>query len=305
MAIAATGFFDGVHLGHKAILQCLKDIASREGTESAVVTFWPHPRNVLQQDAFSLRLLNSLSEKERLIRNFGIDRFEVIPFTRDFSHLTTAEFLRRHLVERLGITTLVIGYDHRLGCDSVATREELSAIAAGVGLKTVIVEEFKSEEHKISSTQIRHLLSEGDVESASRLLGYDYSLHGVVVLGNQIGRTIGFPTANMELYEPLKAVPANGVYLVRVHVLGQEHYGICNVGTRPTVASGATRTIETHIFDFSENIYGLDLRIDFLKHLREERRFESLDALKTQIEADKEEALGYIRISVACSLAKF
>ncbi len=294
MAVAATGFFDGVHLGHKAILQCLKDIAREEGTESAVVTFWPHPRNVLQQDAYSLRLLNSLSEKERLIRAFGIDRFEVIPFTRDFSHLTTEEFLRRHLVEQLGITTLIIGYDHRLGCDSVATREELAAIAAGVGLKTVIVDEFRSGDDKISSTQIRRLLSEGDVAGAGELLGYDYSLHGVVVLGNQIGRTIGFPTANMELYEPLKAVPANGVYLVRVHVLGQEHFGICNVGTRPTVTSGTGRTIETHIFDFNENIYGLDLRIDFLRHIREEQRFPSLDALKAQIQCDKQSALNYI-----------
>ncbi len=294
MAIAATGFFDGVHLGHRAILQRLKDIAGEEGTESAVVTFWPHPRNVLQQDAFSLRLLNSLAEKEKLVRDFGIDRFEVIPFTREFSHLTTADFLRKHLVERLGITTLIIGYDHRLGCDSVATREELSAIASEVGLKTVIVDEFKSEDHKISSTQIRRLLSEGNVAEASKLLSYDYSLYGVVVLGNQIGRTIGFPTANMELYEPLKAVPANGVYLVRVHVLGQEHYGICNVGTRPTVASGTKRTIETHIFDFNENIYGLDLCIDFLRHIRDEHRFESLEALKLQIEADKQEALGYI-----------
>ncbi len=291
MAVAATGFFDGVHLGHRAILQILKDIAEKEGTESAVVTFWPHPRNVLQQDASTLRLLNSLNEKEKLIKDFGIDRFEILPFTRSFSRMTTAEFLRECLVEKLGITTLIIGYDHRLGCDSVATREELAQIAAEVGLKTVIVEEFQKDHHKISSTQIRHLLSDGDVEGASNLLGYNYNLHGVVVLGNRIGRTIGFPTANMELYEPLKAVPANGVYLVRVQVLGQEHYGICNVGTRPTVGASNTRTIETHIFDFSENIYGLDLRIEFLKHLREERRFPSLDALKAQIESDKQQAL--------------
>ncbi len=291
MAVAATGFFDGVHLGHRAILQILKDIAKEEGTESAIVTFWPHPRNVLQQDASTLRLLNSLHEKEKLIRDFGIDRFEILPFTREFSRLTTEEFLRRYLVEKLGITTLIIGYDHRLGCDSVATREELAQIAAGVGLKTVIVDEFQKDNHKISSTQIRHLLAEGDVEGAGTLLGYNYSLHGVVVLGNRIGRTIGFPTANMELYEPLKAVPANGVYLVKVQVLGQEHFGICNVGTRPTVGTNNTRTIETHIFDFSENIYGLDLRIEFLKHLREERRFPSLDALKVQIETDKQNAL--------------
>ncbi len=294
MAIAATGFFDGVHLGHRAILQILKDIAEKEGTESLVVTFWPHPRNVLQQDASTLRLLNSLQEKETLIKEFGITDVKVMPFTKEFSHLSTEDFLRQCLVDKLGVTTLIIGYDHRLGRDSVATREELASIAGKVGLKTVIVDEFQLDNHKISSTQIRHLLADGKVEDASNLLGYNYKLHGVVVLGNKIGRTIGFPTANMELYEPLKAVPANGVYLVHVNVLGQEHYGICNVGTRPTVGANNMRTIETHIFDFSENIYGLDIRIEFLRHLREERRFPSLEELKDQIELDKQSALTYL-----------
>ena len=294
MVVAATGFFDGVHAGHRAVLQVLKDTARAEGEESAVVTFWPHPRNVLQQDASSFRLLNTLEEKKELIHAFGIDRFYVIPFTRDFSQLSTVEFMKEYLVDRFHADTLIIGYDHRLGRSSTASREELAALAASVGLKTRIVEEVHCGERKVSSTQIRNAIAAGEVQEAAGMLGYRYSLLGVVVAGNKLGRTMGFPTANMELYEPLKIVPANGVYAVEVEVLGQRHGGICNIGTRPTVGSGNARTIETNIFGFDDDIYGLDLRISFIARLRDERRFASLDELRAQIEADRRQASAYV-----------
>ena len=295
MVVAATGFFDGVHAGHRAVLQVLKDTARAEGEESAVVTFWPHPRNVLQQDASTFRLLNTLEEKKELIHAFGIDRFYVIPFTRDFSQLSTVEFMKEYLVDHFHVDTIVIGYDHRLGRSSTASREELAALAASVGLRTRIVEEVHCGDRKVSSTQIRNALAAGDVRTAAEMLGYRYTLHGVVVSGNMLGRTMGFPTANMALYEPLKTVPADGVYAVEVEVLGRNYGGVCNIGTRPTVGAGNARTIETHILGFNDNIYGLDIRIRFIDRLREERRFSSMEELRMQIECDKDKAAGYFK----------
>ena len=287
MVVAATGFFDGVHAGHRAVLQVLKDTAREEGEESAVLTFWPHPRNVLQQDASTFRLLNTLEEKKELIYRFGIDNVYVVPFTRDFSQLSTTEFMKEYLVDRFHADTLIIGYDHRLGRSSSASREELAALAATVGLKTRIVEEVHCGERKVSSTQIRNAIAAGEVQEAAEMLGYRYTLLGVVVAGNKLGRTIGFPTANMALYEPLKVVPANGVYAVEAEVLGQRHGGICNIGTRPTIGSGNARTIETNIFGFNDDIYGLDLRISFIARLRDERRFSSMEDLRHQLENDR------------------
>ena len=287
MVVAATGFFDGVHAGHRAVLQVLKDTAREEGEESAVVTFWPHPRNVLQQDASTFRLLNTLEEKKELIYRFGIDNVYVVPFTKDFSQLSTTEFMKEYLVDRFHADTLIIGYDHRLGRSSTASREELAALAATVGLKTRIVEEVHCGDRKVSSTQIRNALAAGEVREAAGMLGYRYSLLGVVVAGNRLGRTMGFPTANMELYEPLKIVPANGVYAVEAEVLGQRHGGICNIGTRPTVGAGNARTIETNIFGFNDDIYGLDLRISFIERIRDEHRFSSMEDLRHQLENDR------------------
>ena len=285
--VVATGFFDGVHTGHRHVITQLIEAAAARGDESMVVTFWPHPRNVLQKEARSLRLLTTLAEKKQMLLEMGVDRVEVLDFTKDFSRMTTQEYLLM-LKEKFGAKTVLIGYDNRMGCDA-KDADQVAQTAVQVGLEAVRTQMIPSEHgYAVSSTKIRQKLEEGDVQAASAMLGYDYSLLGVVVAGNRIGRTLGFPTANMQLYEPLKLVPGNGVYFVRVRTLGQDWYGMCNIGCRPTVGQGNTRTIETHIFDFDEDIYGLDIKVTFIKKVRDEVRFASLDELKTQLETDKQ-----------------
>ena len=319
VAVVTTGFFDGVHLGHRHVLSAVVSSARERGEEAVVVTFWPHPRTVLQQDAREFRILTTLEEKKTLLAAAGIDRVEVLPFTRAFAALTAAEYLTL-LREKFGATLVVMGYDKHIGADKLTAQEicDFQAAASrslplagqwlpssytaegdrGPGnhlssVPVITVDECHSvhSEESVSSTVIRKALQEGRVEEANGMLGYAYGLYGVVVAGNRLGRTIGFPTANMQLYEPLKLVPGNGVYAVDVEVLGCRYRGMCNIGTRPTV-SGTTRTIETHILDFDEDIYGLPLRLQFLRRIRDERKFPSLGALKEQLVRDAASARG-------------
>ena len=288
--VVATGFFDGVHLGHRFVIDALVRAARERGEESMVITFWPHPRNVLQNGARNLRLLTSLSEKKALLESLGVDHVEVIEFTRGFSQLSTEEYLRDVVMGRFGGTALLLGYDNRMGRNP-ASPQEIQAIAEGLGLDVIRTESIAVPAGTIiSSTQIRNLLSEGRVGDAAQMLGYRYSLHGVVVAGNQLGRTIGFPTANMQLYEPLKMLPANGVYKVEVETLGRRFTGMCNVGNRPTVDNTSSVSIETNIFDFDEYIYGLDIRVSFVRKIRDEIRFGDLAQLSEQLKKDREEA---------------
>ncbi len=289
--VVATGFFDGVHLGHRLVLEKLVSVARARGEGSEVVTFWPHPRNVLQDDARNLRLLTSLSEKKELISSIGVDKVEVLPFTRSFSRLTTKEYLEDYVKGRFGGKAILLGYDNRIGSDLLSP-VEIAEVAERLGLEVIRAESLSSPKGiVVSSTKIREAVASGDVEGAAAMLGYKYSLFGVVVAGNRLGRTIGFPTANMRLYEPLKLLPGNGVYSVEVESLGRKFKGMCNIGTRPTVNSGSDRTVETNIFDFDEDIYGLDLKVTFLRKIRDERRFASLNALKAQLIQDRESCL--------------
>ena len=313
MAVVTTGFFDGVHLGHRHVIETVVSSARERGEEAIVVTFWPHPRTVLQQDAREFRLLTSLEEKKALLKAAGIDRVEVLPFTREFAAMKADEYLQM-LRDRFGASLIVMGYDNRIGSDR-RTASDLASADTQVpvlvseplylgpqGTKTQVsvsaCHSERSEESAsagpapthadaISSTRIRIALEAGDVESANGMLGYSYGLYGVVVAGNRMGRTIGFPTANMQLYEPLKLVPLNGVYAVETEVLGRTFAGMCNIGIRPTVG-GTARTIETHILGFNEDIYGLPMRIRFVRRIRDERKFPSLDALRTQLEQDRD-----------------
>ena len=285
------------------MLETVVSSARERGEEAVVVTFWPHPRTVLQQDARDFRLLTSLEEKKALLAAAGIDRTEVLPFTREFASLKADEYLSL-LQSRYGASLIVMGYDNRIGCDRKTFKDmeaywspnpsSLRSSSLPTALTAVGPLPFtwpraatgsEDQQASISSTRIRKALEEGDVEAANGMLGYEYGLHGVVVAGNRMGRTIGFPTANMQLYEPLKLVPQNGVYAVNVEVTGNVFRGMCNIGTRPTVG-GTARTIETHILGFNEDIYGLPLRVRFLRRIRDERKFPSLDALRAQLEQD-------------------
>ena len=293
--VVATGFFDGVHIGHRHIIKQLVEAAAARGDESMVITFWPHPRNVLQKEARSLRLLTTLQEKKEILSDLGVNHVEVLPFTKDFSSMTTEEYLTM-IKEKYGAKTILLGYDNRMGCDAEGA-DQVARIAMSLGLEVLREDMVPSQKgYAISSTKIRQRLEEGAVEEASQMLGYDYSLQGVVVAGNRLGRTIGFPTANMQLYEPLKLLPGNGVYFVRVETLGRNFYGMCNIGCRPTVSSGASRTIETNIFGFDEDIYGLDIKLSFISKIRDEVRFDSLEDLKMQLEQDRDSCLSNVRI---------
>ena len=295
--VVATGFFDGVHVGHRLVIKRLVEAAAVRGDESMVMTFWPHPRNVLQKEARTLRLLTTLQEKKQMLHDLGVDHVEVLPFTKDFSAMTTEEYLRM-LMERYGAKTILLGYDNRVGSDALDT-DQVARTAENLGLEVIRTDMVPSEVgYAVSSTKIRQQLEAGDVQGAADMLGYEYSLHGVVVAGNRIGRTIGFPTANMQLYEPLKLVPGNGVYFVRVETVGRNLFGMCNIGHRPTVSSNNARTIETNIFGFDEDIYGLDIKVTFLKKIRDEKKFASIEELKVQLEQDREDCLDLVQTNV-------
>ena len=321
--IATTGFFDGVHSGHRLVIDRLVSAARERGDKSLVVTFWPHPRAVLQDGARELRLLTTLEEKKSLLQGLGVDRVEVLDFSRRFASLTAEQYLRDILQARFGVTSLLMGYDNRLGSDRL-TAVGLGPITQKLGMELIVAGMRPSgtdilepsspttppiasdgplplmwprvatgsgmsapEGLPVSSTRIRKALEIGDIAAANQMLGYGYALEGVVVAGNRLGRAIGFPTANMKLYEPLKLIPARGVYAVQVSVLGQTYRGMTNIGLRPTVG-GTVPTIETNILDFSEEIYGLPLRITFLRRIRNEVQFPSLEALKAQLVLDRE-----------------
>ena len=288
--VVATGFFDGVHTGHRLVIKRLVEAAAVRGDESMVMTFWPHPRNVLQKEARTLRLLTTLAEKKRMLLDLGVDHVEVLQFTKGFSAMTTEEYLRM-LMERFGAKTILLGYDNRVGSDALDT-DQVARAAESLGLEVIRTDMVPSlGGYAVSSTKIRQHLEAGDVQGAASMLGYQYALHGVVIAGNRIGRTIGFPTANMQLYEPLKLIPGNGVYFVKVETVGRSLFGMCNIGHRPTVSSGNARTIETNIFGFDEDIYGLDIQLTFIRKIRDEVRFDSLDQLKEQLGRDREACL--------------
>ena len=296
MVVAATGFFDGVHRGHRAVLEKISALAKEQGDTSAVITLWPHPRTVLQQDAAKFRLLNSLEEKISLIKPFGIDEVFTLKFDKEFASQTTEEYFRDYLIRRINVRTLVIGYDHRVGSDINQTQDEMMAIARNLGINPVRVDEYTENESGliISSTKIREMLLAGDMGTANNLLGYRYGVEGVVVEGMKIGRGIGFPTANMRLYEPLKVLPSDGVYAVWVQTSGKTYRGITNIGIRPTVGINNERTIETHILDFDEDIYGLSIKLEFVAKMRDEVTFSSLEDLKTQLHKDRENSYLYL-----------
>ena len=281
MAVVATGFFDGVHLGHREVIKTLVSSARKKGEEALVVTFDAHPRTVLQQDAGKLRLLTTPQERERLLLSLGVDRVETIPFSKQFASMDAESYIRNVLMDKFNATSIILGYDNRLGSDMLGVKE-IGNLCAELGLKMEEVAPYVMlDGTTVSSTRIRNSLSEGMVDYANDMLGYKYMLTGVVVSGKQIGRTIGFPTANTLPSAPLKLVPERGVYLTEVDVLGGHFYGMTNIGD----------VVETNIFDFDESIYGLELTLRFISRIRDMRTMSGLDDLKSQLSADKLSAL--------------
>lgn len=280
MAVAATGFFDGVHLGHREVLKTLVSSARERGEEALVITFSQHPRTVLQQDAGKLRFLTTPEEKRLLLESAGAGRVETIPFTREFASLSARDYISELLVKRYGVSSLILGYDNRLGSDRLGA-PQLRELCAGMGMDARIVPPYRlADGSTVSSTKIRGLIDSGKIEEANAMLGGRYMLSGVVVSGKQLGRTIGFPTANTVCSNPLKLVPGRGVYVTEVTVLGRRYYGMTNVGD----------VIETNIFDFDESIYGLELGLRFITRIRDMRAMNGLEELKKQLSLDRSAA---------------
>ncbi|MBA4850107.1 bifunctional riboflavin kinase/FAD synthetase [Emticicia sp. BO119] len=289
-AVVTSGTFDGVHLGHQKILQILQETTKLSGGESVVLTFWPHPRMVVSQDSQGLKLLSTIDEKIELLEKQGVNHLLIVPFTREFSELSSNEYVQKILLNTIGTKKLVIGYDHHFGRNREGNFQYLEDNSNRFGIQIEEISRQEIENLVISSTKIRQSLLEGNVKSANDLLGRYYSFSGIVVKGRQLGRTIGFPTANVQVSESYKLIPANGVYAVKALVRGQWLTGIMNIGNRPTV-DGVGRTQEVHILDFSNDIYGENITVELVDYIRPEQKFSSIEELKTQILRDKERAI--------------
>lgn len=285
-AIVTIGTFDGVHNGHHRILSRLKETAGKLNGETVILTFSPHPRMVLFPNTQQV-LLSTREEKIELLDKFGIEHLIIHPFTREFSMLSSQEFIEQILVKGLETKRLVIGYDHHFGKDREGSFENLKRNAPAFGFEVEEIPAWETDNSKVSSTRIRKALAEGQVEMASILLGYEYGISGTVVKGQQLGRQLGFPTANIICTDPNKLIPGNGVYAVKVIYKGQEMGGMMNIGVRPTV-NGAGRTAEVNIFDFNSEIYGESLEVRFVKWVRGEKKFEGIQQLTEQLHRDKD-----------------
>lgn len=282
------GTFDGVHLGHRSIIQQLKQLAEAVDGETVLLTFYPHPRMVLHPDDHNIQLLNTPEEKAELLREAGIEHLVVYPFSLDFSRISAYDYVRDLLVTGIGVHTVVVGYDHRFGRNREgdhSTLVELSEVF-GFGVKEIPAHEI--DDINVSSTKIRQALKEGRVKDAEKYLGYKYRLTGKVVQGDGNGRKFGYPTANIQVDYAFKLVPAYGVYAVNVHVNGQVHKGALSIGVRPTVHSNSAATIEVFIIDFNQDIYGQTVTLEFVDYIREEKKFGSIDEMLVHIANDVE-----------------
>lgn len=288
-AVVTSGTFDGVHRGHQTILARLTEIAKDSNGQSVLTTYWPHPRTVVSNDSQDLKLLTTLDEKVELLDQAGVDHLVIIPFTRSFSQLSSEEFIQQVLIDKIGTKKLVIGYDHRFGRDRQGGFDYIQAHQSEYGFEVEEIPRQDVEAVGVSSSKIRTALSEGNIHTANLFLGRQYNLTGTVVKGQQLGRTIGFPTANLQVDDPNKLVPANGVYAVDVNYGGQTFGGMLNIGFRPTVA-GTNQTIETYIFDFDKDIYGEHITLRFRDFLRPEQKFDGLPALVAQLNRDEQAA---------------
>ncbi|QIE59731.1 bifunctional riboflavin kinase/FAD synthetase [Rasiella rasia] len=292
-SVITIGTFDGVHIGHKAILKKLVASAKKDNLDSVLLTFFPHPRMVLQKEA-SIQMLNTLSEKKALLEQTGLDHLIIHPFTHQFSRLTAVEYVRDILVNKLHAKKIIIGYDHRFGRNRTATISDLKEFGETYGFEVEEISVQELDDVAVSSTKIRNALKEGDVETANNYLGYSYMITGTVVKGKGIGATWNYPTANLQPSDTYKLIPKNGVYITQAKIEADLKYGITSIGTNPTVG-GKSRTIETFFLDTDANLYDKPLQLEFLKFIREEETFENVEALKSAIQQDEKVARAYVR----------
>lgn len=286
-----TGTFDGVHSGHKVIIDQLKRAAETIGGESVILTFFPHPRMVLYPDDTDLRLLNTINERITMLEKTGIDHLIIHPFSKEFSRLSSTEFVRDILVNKLNVGKLVIGYDHHFGRNREGSFEHLEELAPIYDFQVEEISAQEIQQVNISSTKVRNSLLNGEIYAANQFLGYNYFIKGTVVDGEKTGRTIGFPTANINISEWYKLIPTNGVYAVKVNFKTNTFYGMLNIGSRPTLNKNNIESIEVNIFNFDSDIYGQEIEIEFIERIRDEQKFENITALKTQLKLDKDQII--------------
>lgn len=287
--VLTLGMYDGVHIGHQTIINQLNQIADEIDGESVLLTFDPHPRMVLQPNC-DLKFIYTLEEKEKALEKLGLDHLIIHPFTREFSQLTSVEFVSDLLVNQINIHTLVIGYDHHFGKNREGNYEQLEILSKEYGFQLVQIEAVDCDDIAVSSTKVRKALTEGNIDYVNKALGCNYPLSGVVVHGDKIGRTLGFPTANLRVNN-LKIVPAHGVYSVNVFVEDKKYLGLLSIGVRATVTNSQELRIEVNILDFNEDIYGKTIRLEFLDKIRDEKKFNGLDELIEAMHQDKAHAL--------------
>lgn len=289
-AVVTIGTFDGVHIGHRKIISGIKELAESTGGETVILTFFPHPRMILHPEDESLKLITTIAEKAELMEQLGVDHLIITPFSRDFSNQSAESYIRDVLVNKIGTKKIVIGYDHRFGKDRQGGFEDLQRLGPVYGFDVVEIPEQDINEVAISSTRIRNALLSGDIDLANTFLGYPFFITGKVVRGDQIGRQIGYPTANIVVEEKYKLIPGDGIFAVTVTIANEKYKGMAYIGSRPTV-NGLTRNIEVNIFDFNEDIYNQTIRMEFHHYIRGDVKFSSLDELKVQLAQDKVDVL--------------
>jgi riboflavin kinase/FMN adenylyltransferase len=285
-AVVTIGTFDGVHVGHRKIIAGIKELAESCGGETVLLTFFPHPRMILHPEDESIKLINTIAEKAELLEQLGVDHLIITPFSRDFSNQTAEGYIRDILVNKIGTKKIVIGYDHRFGKDREGDFDTLLRLCPVYGFDVVEIPEQDINDVAISSTRVREALLQGDIELANTFLGYPFFVSGTVGRGDQVGRQIGYPTANIMIDEPYKLIPADGIYAVKVKTADGVFNGMGYIGTRPTL-NGITRSIEVNIFDFNKDIYGQRICMEFHNFVRQDIKFTTLADLKDQLAKDK------------------
>jgi riboflavin kinase/FMN adenylyltransferase len=291
-AVVTIGTFDGVHQGHQKILKRVVKRAQNDHLTSVLLTFFPHPRMVLQPE-HDLKLINTIDERIELATNQGIENIVIHPFSKEFSTTTAEDYVKDILVDRLRAKVVVIGYDHRFGVNRSASIKELKQFAVDFDFEVIEISKKEVEEVAVSSTKIRTTLEKGAIEKTNKYLNRDFSIHGTVISGKKIGRTIGYPTANLEVSESYKLIPALGVYITSSLIDGERVYGMTNIGTNPTVSDGSVQTIETYYLDFKGDLYDRQMELFFHKRLRSEAKFDNLSSLVVTMKRDEQNTRAY------------